>query len=205
MRYYDDYDGEILIDGKNIKDIDMGYYRSQIGFVQQEPLMFRDSVFNNIAYGCGDVHVEQVMHAAQIANAHTFISKMPDAYDTMLGERGVGLSGGEKQRVSIARAVLKNPGILIFDEATAAVDSETEFLIQGAIEKLIRGRTTIMIAHRLSTLRKANKIVVVDKGEIIECGAPDELLKRKGKYYKLVQIQSMSEQLLKEKQSENFE
>lgn len=205
MRYYDDYEGEIFVDGKNIRDIDMGYYRSQIGFVQQEPLMFRDSVFNNIAYGCGDVHVEQVLHAAQIANAHTFISKMPDAYDTLLGERGVGLSGGEKQRVSIARAVLKNPGLLIFDEATAAVDSETEFLIQGAIEKLIRGRTTIMIAHRLSTLRKANKIVVVDKGEIIECGSPDELLRRKGKYYKLVQIQSMSEQLMKEKQTENFE
>lgn len=205
MRYYDDYEGEILVDGKNIKDIDMGYYRSQIGFVQQEPLMFRDSVFNNIAYGCGEVHVEEVMHAAQIANAHTFISKMPDAYDTPLGERGVGLSGGEKQRVSIARAVLKNPGILIFDEATAAVDSETEYLIQGAIERLIKGRTTIMIAHRLSTLRKANKIVVVDKGEIIECGSPDELLRRKGKYYKLVQIQSMSEQLMKEKQQENLE
>lgn len=205
MRYYDDYEGEIFVDGRNIKDIDMGYYRSQIGFVQQEPLMFRDSVFNNIAYGCGDVHAEEVLHAAQIANAHTFISKMPDAYDTLLGERGVGLSGGEKQRVSIARAVLKNPGVLIFDEATAAVDSETEFLIQGAIEKLIRGRTTIMIAHRLSTLRKANKIIVVDKGEIIECGHPDELLKRKGKYYKLVQIQSMSEQLMKEKQTENFE
>ena len=205
MRYYDDYEGEIFVDGKNIKDIDMSYFRSQIGFVQQEPLMFRDSVFNNIAYGCGEVHVEQVLHAAQIANAHTFISKMPDAYDTILGERGVGLSGGEKQRVSIARAVLKNPGILIFDEATAAVDSETEYLIQGAIEKLIRGRTTIMIAHRLSTLRKANKIVVVDKGEIIECGPPEELMRRKGKYYKLVQIQSMSEQLLKEKQSENLE
>ncbi len=205
MRYYDDYEGQILVDGKDIKDIDMGYFRSQIGFVQQEPLMFKDSVFNNIAYGCQNVHVEAVLHAAQIANAHGFISKMPDAYDTVLGERGVGLSGGEKQRVSIARAVLKNPGILIFDEATAAVDSETEFLIQGAIERLIRGRTTIMIAHRLSTLRKANKIVVVDKGEIIECGPPDELLKRKGKYYKLVQIQSMSEQLLREKQSENFE
>ena len=145
------------------------------------------------------------LHAAEIANAHTFISKMPDAYDTVLGERGVGLSGGEKQRVSIARAVLKNPGILIFDEATAAVDSETECLIQSAIDRLIRGRTTIMIAHRLSTLRNANKIVVVDKGEIIECGHPEELLKRKGKYYKLVQIQSMSEQLLREKQSENFE
>ncbi len=205
MRYYDDYEGEIFVDGKNIKDIDMNYYRSQIGFVQQEPLMFRDTVFNNIAYGCGDVHVEQVLHAAEIANAHTFIAKMPDAYDTMLGERGVGLSGGEKQRVSIARAILKNPSLLIFDEATAAVDSETEFLIQGAIEKLIRGRTTLMIAHRLSTLRKANKIIVVDKGEIIEFGHPDELLKRKGKYYKLVQIQSMSEQLLKEKQNENFE
>ena len=205
MRYYDDYEGEIFIDGKNIKEIDMNYFRSQIGFVQQEPLMFRDTVFNNIAYGNSDAHVESVLHAAEIANAHTFISKMPDAYDTMLGERGVGLSGGERQRVSIARAVLKNPGILIFDEATAAVDSETEFLIQGAIEKLIRGRTTLMIAHRLSTLRKANKIVVVDKGEIIECGHPDDLLKRKGKYYKLVQIQSMSEQLLKEKESENFE
>ncbi len=205
MRYYDDYEGEIYIDGKNIRDIDMDFYRSQIGFVQQEPLMFRDTVFNNIAYGCGEVHVEQVLHAAEIANAHTFISKMPDAYDTVLGERGVGLSGGEKQRVSIARAVLKNPGILIFDEATAAVDSETECLIQSAIDRLIRGRTTIMIAHRLSTLRNANKIIVVDKGEIIECGHPEELLKRKGKYYKLVQIQSMSEQLLREKQSENFE
>ncbi len=204
MRYYDDYEGEILVDGKNIKDIDMNFYRSQIGFVQQEPLMFRDTVINNIAYGCGDVHVEQVLAAAEIANVHTFISKMPDAYDTVLGERGVGLSGGERQRVSIARAVLKNPGILIFDEATAAVDSETESLIQSAIDRLIRGRTTLMIAHRLSTLRNANKIVVVDKGEIIECGHPEELLKRKGKYYKLVQIQSMSEQILREKQSENF-
>ncbi|MCD7774193.1 MAG: ABC transporter ATP-binding protein/permease [Clostridiales bacterium] len=205
MRYYDDYEGEILIDGKNIRDIDMSYYRSQIGFVQQEPLMFRDSVFNNIAYGCGEVKTEEVLHAAQVANAHGFISKMPDAYDTVLGERGVGLSGGEKQRVSIARAVLKNPGLLIFDEATAAVDSETEYLIQGAIEHLIKGRTTFMIAHRLSTLRKANKIVVIDKGEIIECGPPEELLERKGKYYKLVQIQSMSEQLLKEKRSERFD
>lgn len=205
MRYYDDYEGEILVDGKNLKDIDLEYYRSQIGFVQQEPLMFKDTVFNNIAYGCANPHVEEVLHAAQVANAHGFISKMPDAYDTMLGERGIGLSGGEKQRVSIARAVLKNPGILIFDEATAAVDSETEHQIQGAIERLITGRTTLMIAHRLSTLRKANKIVVVDKGEIIECGPPEELIAKKGKYYKLVQIQSMSEQLLMQKADENFE
>ena len=131
--------------------------------------------------------------------------KLPDAYDTMLGERGVGLSGGERQRVSIARAVMKNPGILIFDEATAAVDSETENLIQTAIERLIRGRTTLMIAHRLSTLRKANKIVVVDKGRIVECGAPDELLKLKGKYYKLVQIQSMNDELISKKREENFD
>lgn len=205
MRYYDDYEGEILIDGINIKDIDINYYRSQIGFVQQDPMMFRDTIFNNIAYGTANAHVEQVISAAEIANAHTFIKKLPDAYDTMLGERGVGLSGGERQRVSIARAVMKNPNILIFDEATAAVDSETEHLIQAAIERLIRGRTTLMIAHRLSTLRKANKIVVVDKGEIIEFGPPEELLAKKGKYYKLVQIQSMSDKLISQKQAENFE
>ena len=146
-----------------------------------------------------------MLHAAEVANADGFIRRMPDAYDTMLGERGVGLSGGEKQRVSIARAVLKNPSILIFDEATAAVDSETENLIQGAIERLISGRTTLMIAHRLSTLRKANKIVVVDHGEIIECGTPEELMALKGKYYKLIEIQSMGEQLQRKKAAENFE
>lgn len=205
MRYYDDYEGEILIDGQDIRDIDMGWYRSQIGFVQQDPMMFRDTVFKNIAYGAPNAHIEQVINAAEIANAHNFIEKLPDAYDTMLGERGVGLSGGERQRVSIARAVMKNPGILIFDEATAAVDSETENLIQTAIERLIRGRTTLMIAHRLSTLRKANKIVVVDRGRIVECGAPDELLKLKGKYYKLVQIQSMNDELISKKREENFE
>jgi ATP-binding cassette subfamily B protein len=205
MRYYDEYDGEILIDGKNIRDIDMKYYRNSIGFVQQEPIMFRDTIYNNIAYGSNNFHVEQVIHAAEVANAHGFISRFPDAYDTMLGERGVGLSGGEKQRVSIARAVLKNPSILIFDEATAAVDSETENLIQSAIERLISGRTTIMIAHRLSTLRKANKIVVVDKGEIIECGTPEELLAMKGKYYKLIEIQSMGDRLRKKKEEERFD
>ena len=205
MRYYDEYDGEILVDGQDIRNIDLKYYRDSIGYVQQEPMMFRDTVFNNIAFGSNNAHVEQVIHAAEVANCHTFIAKLPDAYDTMLGERGVGLSGGERQRVSIARAVLKNPSILIFDEATAAVDSETEHLIQGAIERLISGRTTLMIAHRLSTLRKANKIVVVDKGEIIECGTPEELLAMKGKYYRLVEIQSMGEQLQKRKAEENFE
>ncbi|MDR2647447.1 MAG: ABC transporter ATP-binding protein/permease [Oscillospiraceae bacterium] len=204
MRYYDDYDGEIYIDGVNLRDVDMEYYRSQIGYVQQEPLMFKDSIFRNIAYGAGEPHVEEVLYAAEVANAHGFIARLPDAYDTMLGERGVGLSGGEKQRISIARAVLKNPSILIFDEATAAVDSETEHLIQAAIERLIRGRTTLMIAHRLSTLRKANKIVVVDKGEIIEFGSPQELMAKKGKYYKLVQIQSMAEEAEAKRAEENF-
>jgi ABC-type multidrug transport system fused ATPase/permease subunit len=205
MRYYDDYEGEICIDDRNLRDIDLQYYRGQIGFVQQEPLMFKDTIFNNIKYGTENAHVESVVHAAEIANAHGFIARLPDAYDTVLGERGVGLSGGEKQRVSIARAVLKNPGILIFDEATAAVDSETEHLIQAAIERIIRGRTTIMIAHRLSTLRKANKIVVVDKGEIIEFGSPEELMAKKGKYYKLVQIQSMSQKVEEQKAEERFE
>lgn len=130
---------------------------------------------------------------------------MPDSYDTVLGERGTGLSGGERQRLSIARAVLKNPSVLFFDEATAAVDSETENLIQGAIERLISGRTTIMIAHRLSTLRKANKIIVVDKGEILEMGHPDELLAKKGKYWRLVEIQKMSAQVEKSKEEERFE
>jgi len=205
MRYYDHYDGEILVDDINIRDIDMEFYRSEIGYVQQEPMMFHDTIFNNIAYGSENVPVEAVIHAADVANAHEFIARMPDGYDTVLGERGTGLSGGERQRLSIARAVLKNPSILFFDEATASVDSETESLIQDAIERLISGRTTLMIAHRLSTLRKANKIIVVDKGEIIEMGSPEELMALKGKYYKLIQIQTMSDQIRKTKEEERFD
>jgi len=191
LRFYDHYEGEILVDGVNIKDMDIGYFRNCIGYVQQEPMMFSDTIFNNIAYGMPDASIEQVIYAAEVANAHEFIVRQPDAYDSMLGERGVGLSGGEKQRISIARAVLKNPSLLVFDEATAAVDSETEHLIQEAIERLISGRTTLMIAHRLSTLRKANKIIVLDQGRIIECGSHDELMALKGKYYKLIEIQAM--------------
>jgi len=129
---------------------------------------------------------------------------LPDAYDTVLGERGTGISGGEKQRLSIARAVLKNPSVLFFDEATASVDSETESLIQAAIDRLISGRTTIMIAHRLSTLRRATKIIVVDKGEILEMGSPEELMALKGKYYKLVQIQSMTADAEKMREEERL-
>ena len=168
-------------------------------------MMFHDTIFNNIAYGDKRYGVDQVIAAADIANAHQFIVRQPDGYDSVLGERGVGLSGGERQRISIARAVLKNPSILVFDEATASVDSETEHLIQEAIERLISGRTTIMIAHRLSTLSKANKIVVVDNGAIIECGTPEELMALKGKYYRLVQIQTMSDKVKEDKEKERFE
>lgn len=205
MRFYDNYEGDILVDGMDIRDIDLSSYREKIGYVQQEPMMFRDTIFKNIAYSNPAADVEQVIHAADVANAHAFIARMPDAYDTMLGERGVGLSGGEKQRLSIARAVLKNPSMLIFDEATASVDSETENLIQQAIDRLISGRTTLMIAHRLSTLRKANKIIVIDKGEVIEFGTQEELLAMKGKYYKLIEIQSLSEKVRESKEAENFE
>ena len=167
--------------------------------------MFHDTVYNNIAYGDESFSVDEVINAADIANAHEFIIRQPDGYDSMLGERGVGLSGGERQRVSIARAMLRNPKMLVFDEATASVDSETEHLIQEAIEHLISGRTTLMIAHRLSTLAKANKIVVIDNGKILECGTPQELMELKGKYYKLLQIQSMSDKVAQSRREENFE
>ena len=205
LRYYDHYEGTITVGGVDIRDIDMQYYRERIGYVQQEPLMFHDTIYNNIAYGDNSFSVDEVINAADIANAHEFIVRQPDGYDSVLGERGVGLSGGERQRVSIARAMLRNPKMLVFDEATASVDSETEHLIQEAIENLITGRTTIMIAHRLSTLAKANKIVVVDNGSIIECGTPEELMALKGKYYKLVEIQSMSDKIAESKRAEKFE
>ena len=204
MRFYDGYSGEILVDGHNIKNFSLSGFRSQIGYVQQEPQMFSDTIFNNIAYSVPGSTVEEVMAAADTANAHGFICRQPDGYDTMLGERGIGVSGGEKQRLSIARAVLMRPSMLIFDEATAAVDSETEHLIQDAIDKLIEGKTTLMIAHRLSTLRRANRILVVDNGHIIENGTPEELMALKGKYYKLVQIQSMAAESERMRKEERF-
>ncbi len=204
LRFYDGYSGDILVDGEDIKNLELSSYRGNIGYVQQEPQMFSDTIYNNIAYSKPEATVDEVIEAATVANAHGFIARQPDGYDTMLGERGVGISGGEKQRISIARAVLVNPSMLVFDEATASVDSETEHLIQEAIDRLIAGRTTIMIAHRLSTLKRANRIIVVDNGKIIENGTPEELIARRGKYYKLVEIQSMSQNIEKIRREERL-
>jgi len=158
--------------------------------VLQEPFLFDGSIAENIAYAKPDANFEEIVEAAKAANAHNFIVNKPDGYDTLAGERGNKLSAGEKQRVSIARAILRNPGILILDEATAAVDTETERQIQEALSRLIRGRTTFAIAHRLSTLRNANRLVVLDKGSIAEIGTHDELMAKEGIYCKLVQMQS---------------
>ena len=189
-RFYDATEGSISVDGYDVRDVTMRSLREQIGIVLQEPFLFHGSIAENIAYGKPGASRAEIVAAAKAANAHDFIMKAPDGYDTMIGERGAGLSGGEKQRISIARAVLKNPRILILDEATSSVDTETESLIQSAIERLVEGRTTFAIAHRLSTLRKADKLIILDKGEITEQGSHNELLDNNSLYKRLVDLQS---------------
>ena len=189
-RFYKVTEGEILIDGVNINDVKLSSLRSQIGIVLQEPFLFHGTIAENIRYGRPDATFDEVVEAARLANAHKFIMNLPDGYDTRIGERGVGLSGGEKQRISIARAILKNPRILILDEATSAVDTETERLIQEAIDRLTSGRTTIAIAHRLSTLQNADRLIVLQDGKIVESGTHDELLAiPNGVFRKLVNMQ----------------
>ncbi len=190
LRYYDPTEGSIMLDGYDITQLDTRWLRKNIGLVLQEPILFRDTIGNNIAYSKPGTDMGEIIKAAKIANAHDFIVGFPNAYDTGIGERGVGLSGGEKQRISIARAVLKDPPILILDEATSSVDTQTEKLIQDAISKLIKNRTTFIIAHRLSTLREADKIVVLKNGRIAEAGTHEELMKREGMFYKLVNLQA---------------
>jgi ATP-binding cassette subfamily B protein len=188
-RFYDVTQGSVKIDGVDIRSVAIADYRSNVGLVLQEPFLFFGTIAENIAYGKPDATREEIVAAARAAHAHEFILRLPQGYDSLVGERGQGLSGGERQRISIARALLINPRILILDEATSAVDTETEKEIQKALDNLVLGRTTIAIAHRLSTLRKADRLVVMDRGQIVEIGNHDALMAREGHYYRLYQAQ----------------
>ena len=189
-RYYDVQEGEVLIDGINVKDLDIHDLRQLIGNVNQEAILFNDTFYNNITFGVENATREDVVRAAKIANAYDFIMTSEKGFDTGIGDRGGRLSGGQRQRVSIARAILKNPPILILDEATSALDTESERLVQDALERLMKSRTTVAIAHRLSTVKNADEICVLHEGSIVERGTHDELLKIDGYYKKLHDMQS---------------
>jgi subfamily B ATP-binding cassette protein MsbA len=188
-RFYDVSDGRITIDGKDLRDLNLNDLRNLIGYVNQEPILFNDSFYNNIAFGMENVKEEDVIYAAKIANAHDFIEATDFGYQTRIGDRGDKLSGGQKQRLSIARAVLNNPPILILDEATSSLDTESERLVQDALEKLMENRTSLVIAHRLSTIKHADLICVMHKGKIAERGTHDELMALGGRYKKLHKMQ----------------
>ena len=190
QRFYDISHGEILIDGKNISDYTLKSLREKIGVVQQDVYLFSGSVKENIAYGKQDATDEEIISAAKRAGAHEFISELQDGYDTYVGERGVKLSGGQKQRISIARVFLKNPPILILDEATSALDNESEKLIQNSLEELAKGRTTLTIAHRLTTVKNADGILVLTKNGIEEQGTHDELIAAGGIYAGMYEMYS---------------
>lgn len=189
-RFYDPTAGKVMIDGKDIRRLNLKSLRLKIGLVQQEPALFAASIFDNIAYGKEGVTEAEVVEAARAANVHTFVSGLPQGYKTPVGERGVQLSGGQKQRIAIARAVLKDPTILLLDEATSALDAESECMLQEALERLMRGRTTVLVAHRLSTIRRVDSIGVVQDGQIVENGSHAELIGRpEGAYSRLLQLQ----------------
>ena len=189
-RFFDPSEGEVLLDGINIKEYKLKNLRSLLGIVSQEPVLFNDTIFNNIAFGLKNISSMDVEQAARIAHAHEFISESEHGYQTNIGDRGVKLSGGQRQRLTIARAILANPPILILDEATSSLDSESEKLVQDALNKLMKNRTTIVIAHRLSTIQHADEIIVMKDGKIVERGTHQELVGKKGAYEKLVELQS---------------
>jgi subfamily B ATP-binding cassette protein MsbA len=190
-RFYDVNDGGIFIDGQDIRSLTTESLRGLIGIVSQEPILFNDSVFNNIAFGVPDAKMEDVIAAAKVANAHEFISHMEQGYHTTIGDKGMKLSGGQRQRLTIARAVFKNPAILILDEATSSLDTESEQLVQEAINNMMQHRTSIVIAHRLSTVRHADDIIVLQKGVIVERGTHDQLIGQNGFYRRLVDMQEV--------------
>ena len=189
-RFYDTSKGTVRIDGVDVRELSKDELRRNIGIVLQQPFLFSGTISENIAYARPESGREEIIRAAKAANAHEFITNLPEGYDTIVGEGGTGLSGGERQRISIARAILLNPKILILDEATSSVDTETERQIQKALETLVQGRTTIAIAHRLSTLYNANRIIGLERGKLVEIGTPQELVAKEGLFYNLVQIQS---------------
>ncbi|MDF2717828.1 MAG: multidrug transporter ATP-binding protein, partial [Paenibacillus sp.] len=189
LRAYNIKEGKITLDGRNIADIQLQSLREQTALVFQETFLFSASIRNNISYGNRDVSMEQIIEASKLAKAHDFIMELPLGYDTIVGERGLGLSGGQKQRIAIARALLKDPKILILDDATSAVDMETEHEIQAGFKQLMQGRTTFIIAHRISSLRHADEIIVLDKGHTVQRGSHQELLKQKGPYLDTYNIQ----------------
>ncbi len=200
-RFYDVNEGQITIDGVDIRDIQQDDMRSRIGVVLQETFLFTGTILDNIRYSKPDATQEEVIRAARVANAHSFIINLPDGYDTLLEENGNNISGGERQRLAIARAILNDPPLLILDEATSALDIETESVIQEALQRVMKGRTTIAIAHRLSTLRNADRLVVLEKGKIAEIGSHAELVEKKGIYYKLITAQR---QMSKKEQKEEL-